>query len=155
MNHWTPLNWTEVNSRMTAALYGLPVTMENVCCHGNVLTEPLASNGLPLWLRYSGFQKSCHNILLITVVARSKAWNVFACSNTGIVGSNPTEGMNVCLRLFCVCVGRDLATGWSPFQGILPTVLGLRNWSETKRFKDAPCSKVGATREREYNLCLY
>jgi hypothetical protein len=28
----------------------------------------------------------------------------FACSNTGIVGSNPTEGMDVCLRLFCVCM---------------------------------------------------
>jgi hypothetical protein len=56
--------------------------MENVCCHGNVLTEPLprkvllhvcsllrervfgeplASNGLPLWIQYSGFQASCHN----------------------------------------------------------------------------------------------
>jgi hypothetical protein len=27
-----------------------------------VLTEPLASNGLPLWFRYSGFQASCHSI---------------------------------------------------------------------------------------------
>jgi hypothetical protein len=26
--------------------YRLPVTMENVCCHGNVLTEPLTGNGL-------------------------------------------------------------------------------------------------------------
>jgi hypothetical protein len=40
----------------------------------------------------------------ITVAARSKALNVFARSNTGIMGSNPTGGMNVCLRLFCVCV---------------------------------------------------
>jgi hypothetical protein len=29
---------------------------------------------------------------------------VFAPSNTGIVGSNPTQGMDVCLRLICVCV---------------------------------------------------
>jgi hypothetical protein len=28
------------------SLYRLPATMENVYCHGNVLTEPLASNGL-------------------------------------------------------------------------------------------------------------
>jgi hypothetical protein len=35
------------------------------CCHGNVLREPLASNGLPLRLYYSGFQASCHNILYI------------------------------------------------------------------------------------------
>jgi hypothetical protein len=34
----------------------------------------------------------------ITVGARSKVCNVFARSNTGIVGSNPTEGMDVCRR---------------------------------------------------------
>jgi hypothetical protein len=28
---------------------------------------------------------------------------VFASSNTGIVGSNPSSGMDVCVRLFCVC----------------------------------------------------
>jgi hypothetical protein len=39
----------------------------------------------------------------ITVAARSKAY-VFARSNTGIVGSNPIQDMDVCLRLFCVCV---------------------------------------------------
>lgn len=53
------------------------------CCHRNVLTEPLRSkdvfrvgsllrervfgellarNSFPLWLHYSGFQASCHNI---------------------------------------------------------------------------------------------
>jgi hypothetical protein len=58
--------------------------------------------------------------------------------------------MDVCLRLFCVCVvGSGLATGWSPVQGVRTTVLGLRNWSETKHFTDAPCSKVGATGKRE------
>jgi hypothetical protein len=43
---------------------------------------------------------------------------VFAGSNTGIVGSNTTRGMDVCLRLFCVCVvlcvDMGLATGWIP-----------------------------------------
>jgi hypothetical protein len=38
--------------------------------------------------------------------------NAFARSNTGIVGSNPTQSMDVCLRLFCVC--RGLATGLIP-----------------------------------------
>jgi hypothetical protein len=42
--------------------------------------------------------------LLITVAARYKAWNVFSRSNTGIVFSNPTRGIDVCLSLFCVCV---------------------------------------------------
>jgi hypothetical protein len=35
----------------------------------------------------------------ITVAARSKAR-----SEAGILGSNPTEGMDVYLRLFCFCV---------------------------------------------------
>jgi hypothetical protein len=34
--------------------------------------------------------------------------------------------MDVCMRLFCVFVvlyaGSELATGWSPVQGVLPTV---------------------------------
>jgi hypothetical protein len=38
----------------------------------------------------------------ITVAARSKTWIVFARSNTRIVGSNPTRGMDVCVRLFCL-----------------------------------------------------
>jgi hypothetical protein len=51
---------------------------------------------------------------------------VFARSNTEIVYSNPTGVMDVCVRLFCVCVvlciSSSLATGWSPVQGVLPTV---------------------------------
>jgi hypothetical protein len=39
----------------------------------------------------------------ITVAARSEAWTVFARSNTGIVGSSPTQDMGVCVHLFCVC----------------------------------------------------
>jgi hypothetical protein len=62
----------------------------------------------------------------ITVAARSKAWTVFARSNTGIVDSNPTRGMDVCVSLLCVCVvlcvGSGLATGWSPVRGVLPAV---------------------------------
>jgi hypothetical protein len=33
----------------------------------------------------------------ITVAARSKALTVFARSNIGIVGSNSTQGMDVCV----------------------------------------------------------
>jgi hypothetical protein len=43
-------------------------------------------------------------IVPITVAARSKEWTVFARSNTAIVGSNPTQGMDIYLRIFCVCV---------------------------------------------------
>jgi hypothetical protein len=48
------------------------------------------------------------------VAVPSKAWTVFARSNTGIVSSNPTWVMVVCARLFCVCAvlcaGSGLAT---------------------------------------------
>jgi hypothetical protein len=54
-------------------------------------------------------------IFPITVAMLSKALNVFARSNAGIVCSNPTQGMDVCVRLFCVCVvlcaGSGVATG--------------------------------------------
>jgi hypothetical protein len=57
--------------------------------------------------------------LPITVAAR-------ALSNTGIAGSNPTRGMDVCVRLFYVCVVLCLSsghtTGRSSIQGVLPTV---------------------------------
>jgi hypothetical protein len=53
--------------------------------------------------------------LPITVAARSEAGTVFAHSNTEIVGSNPIQGMDVCVRLFYVCVvlcvGSGLAAG--------------------------------------------
>jgi hypothetical protein len=61
---------------------------------------------LNLISKYSQYIKIqyTNSIQPITVAARSKAWTVFARSNTGIVGSNPTQRMDVCLRLFCVYV---------------------------------------------------
>jgi hypothetical protein len=35
----------------------------------------------------------------ITVAARSKAWTIFSHSNTGIVDSDPTQGMDVCIKV--------------------------------------------------------
>jgi hypothetical protein len=62
----------------------------------------------------------------ITVATRSKVWNVFARLDTGVVGSNSTWGLDVCVLLFCVCAvlcaGSGLATDWSSVQGVLPTV---------------------------------
>jgi hypothetical protein len=47
--------------------------------------------------------------------ALSKAFNVLARSNTGVLGSNPTQDKDVFMRLFCVCVvlcvGSGLAKG--------------------------------------------
>jgi hypothetical protein len=35
------------------------------------------------------------HVVTIEVIARYKTWNVFARSNAGIVGSNPTQGKDV------------------------------------------------------------
>jgi hypothetical protein len=42
--------------------------------------------------------------LPIPAAALSKVWNVFARSNTEIVGSNLTQAMDVCFCVICVCV---------------------------------------------------
>jgi hypothetical protein len=81
----------------------------------------------------------------VTVAERSKGCTAFARSETGIVGSNPTQGIDVwyVCWFFCVCVvlclGRGLATSWSPVRGVLPSM----NDQETE--KSALCSKVGAS----------
>jgi hypothetical protein len=73
----------------------------------------------------------------VTVAARSKAWAIFARSITGMMSSNPTQGMDVCVRLLCgcvvLCVGSGLATGWPSVQEVLPTVHRLRNWKKLPR----------------------
>jgi hypothetical protein len=81
--------------------------------------------------RYASYEYSLVIYFLpITVAERSKSWIVFARSKAGIVDSSPTRGMDVCVRLFCVCVAlyvvRGLATGWSPFQGVLPSVYRIK-----------------------------
>jgi hypothetical protein len=58
-----------------------------------------------------------------------------AHSNAGVVVSNPTQATDVCARLFCVhavvCVGTALARGWSPVQGVLPTVYMITKLKES------------------------
>jgi hypothetical protein len=36
------------------------------------------------------------------VAAQSKAWTVFSPSNAGILGSNPTQDMDVCVCVYSV-----------------------------------------------------
>jgi hypothetical protein len=60
------------------------------------------------WFLCSNFQTDSSVLINlgvpITVAAPSKARTVFARSNTGIVGSNLTRSLDICVRLFCVCV---------------------------------------------------
>jgi hypothetical protein len=85
---------------------------------------------LKVWIVLAGFRKQsdevdlatdCEvtdativtSVTLVTVTVRSEASNVFASSNTGIVGSNPTRSMLICVyTMFMLsCVGRGLAMG--------------------------------------------
>jgi hypothetical protein len=59
--------------------------------------------GIKLWFYYDFYTQV---IVPVSVANPSKAWTVFARSDAGIVGSNPTQGMDVwcvCMRLFCLC----------------------------------------------------
>jgi hypothetical protein len=91
----------------------------------------------PLTYSCWGLTSEIMNHSPITVVTWSKAWNVFALSNAGIVDSNPTQGMDACVRSICVCVvlcvGRGLATGWFPVQGVLPTVYRIEKQKKRPR----------------------
>jgi hypothetical protein len=79
------------------------------------------------------------------MAARSEAWTVFVRSKAGIVDSSPTQGMDVCVRLLCVCVvlcvGSGFVTGWSPVQGVLPTVYKIKNlkkWPRSNKRTEEP-----------------
>jgi hypothetical protein len=74
--------------------------------------------------------------LPVTVAARSEAWTVFARSNAGVVGSNPSLSMDACMLLFSVrvflYVGRGLVTGWSPTKESCRLCLCLGNWKSSQ-----------------------
>jgi hypothetical protein len=74
----------------------------------------------------------------IMVAAPSKARTVFVRSNAGIVVSNPTHGMDVCVRLFCVyvvCVAATLRRAITTPRG--PTVCVKKDY-ETEEEARAP-----------------
>jgi hypothetical protein len=88
---------------------------------------------------------------------------VFALSNTGIVGSNPTQGMDICLRLFCVCV---VLCSYLPCSGLIPRTrsptdsLRIKKLKGNKAFHGCPMFQSGSkgkkrVRERERITCTH
>jgi hypothetical protein len=69
------------------------------------------------------------HLIDIEGTAQSEAWTVFARSYTEIVGSNPTGGMDVCVR-FCVvlCVGAVLQRTDPPSKESYRLCIRLVNW---------------------------
>jgi hypothetical protein len=62
---------------------------------------------------------------------RSKAWAVFALSNTGVVGLNPTRGIDFCVRWICVKV-LALQRADPPSEESYRLCIGLINWKREK-----------------------
>jgi hypothetical protein len=60
---------------------------------------PNSTPGMDICLRFSVFVMSC---VPVTVAERPRACTVFARSEAGTVGSNPTQGMDV--ECLCMCV---------------------------------------------------
>jgi hypothetical protein len=94
-----------------------PIVLSVLFLFSNIPLRILFSCNLKIWF-------SLKNVRGSFTATPTQAWNVFSRLNTEIVGSNPTQGIDVCLRLFCVlsCVYRGLALAWSTVQGVLPTV---------------------------------
>jgi hypothetical protein len=87
---------------------------------GGPVIHPGTGFPFPRLLRLAGLQwryrnppphvpdSAYHQRYIVSVLGASQSQfevlNAFALSNTGIVGSNPTQGIDIYLRLFCVCV---------------------------------------------------
>jgi hypothetical protein len=69
-----------------------------------------AFRGLPRYLYANGIRKEIFSFelhgrfILLIYYLRRHCRSQLLRSNTGIVSSNPIQDMDVCLRLFCICV---------------------------------------------------
>jgi hypothetical protein len=108
----------------TIVIWPDPVILRTLCW--TIVQSALIRNYLySLWLKVLQFVVIFNTFIStidvhtpIRVASPSKAWTVFARSNTAILGSIPTQDMDVCVCFFfCVCVvlcvGSGLATGSS------------------------------------------
>jgi hypothetical protein len=154
--------------------------MPKECSHKNTQTIPFHQNNEEInYMEQSGFRPitvtdlvmsprggstprqtdwltvSCNVTLTLTVTERSKTWTVVARSNAGIVGSNPTQGMDICVGLFCVCVvlcvGSGLVTGWSPVQEVLPTVYRNKKRKKAGKVQQKYCRSIDGVVFRDKN----
>jgi hypothetical protein len=59
---------------------------------------------------------------------RPKAWTVFARSKAVIVSSSPVQGIDVCVRLFCICVVLCVGSGLRQADHSFKESKRLQNW---------------------------
>jgi hypothetical protein len=91
----------------------------------------------------------------ITVATRSKAWTVFARSNTEIVGSNPTWGMDVCVCVCSVYVQPCVQVA-ALRQADLPSKESYRLCKKSRNWKSGQGSTkgFGAKTDRDYGVIV-
>jgi hypothetical protein len=90
-------------------------------CQGTVSTQTYRN------CKAQDLLTAVESFTMFPVAARSKVWTAFVRSNAGIMGSKPTRGINVCVRLLCLCVvlcvDSGLATDWTPVQEFITDCL--------------------------------
>jgi hypothetical protein len=120
-----------------APIYEYPVSSTR-CANSELISFVVMPRICTLYLTFRFvwrfyFVTHCYLYFTIRLILNGRSqWprglrhELFARSDTGIVGSNPTQGMDVCVCVYSVCVvlcvGSGLATGLSLVQEVLPSV---------------------------------
>jgi hypothetical protein len=73
------------------------------------------------------------------------------------VGSNSTQDMDVCVCSVFVssCVDSGLASGWSPVQGVLPTVYNIHNFRINSEWEQAKEPYQSRHNSIQFNSLLF
>jgi hypothetical protein len=94
-------------------------------------------------------------ILYSYVIAGSEAWTVFARSNDGIVGPNPTQGIDVCVFIlfvfFCV-LAAALRRADPPSKESYRLCTGVGNWKSGQGPHRAVDGWVGGLVDGRYGM---
>jgi hypothetical protein len=107
--------------------------------------------------RFSILTRLIH-IVVCKPVARQRPWKRQLYNSCCWIAAPPTDAnaiiprlqedatiMGSCVFYAVVCIGSGLATGWSPVQGVLPTVYKIKKLKWNKNFSQMPYAPKGAT----------
>jgi hypothetical protein len=116
-----PIYWTIIKARVLSIAAFIPDTISS--CDES-------------WILFIYIHERCR------LTAPSSAWTVFVRLNAGIVCSNPTREARMSVSVYSVCVGSDLATGWSHVQGVLPNASRIRKLKKAARTQQRAAGRI-------------